>query len=52
MTKTLPYWHVDAFAARPFEGNQAAVMPLERWFDDTVLQAIAEENNFAETAFE
>ena len=49
--KTLPYYHVDAFASRPFTGNQAAVMPLEGWLDDTVLQAIAEENNFAETAF-
>ena len=51
MTKTLPYWHVDAFADRPFAGNQAAVMPLDEWLDDAVLQAIAEENNFAETAF-
>ncbi|MEH6790459.1 PhzF family phenazine biosynthesis protein [Parasphingorhabdus sp.] len=47
----LPYYHVDAFADRPFTGNQAAVMPLESWLDDDVLQAIAEENNFAETAF-
>jgi len=50
-TKTLPYYHVDAFAERPFTGNQAAVMPLESWLDDDVLQAIGEENNFAETAF-
>ncbi len=47
----LPYWHVDAFADRPFAGNQAAVMPLEAWPSDDVLQAIGEENNFAETAF-
>ena len=47
----LPYWHVDAFADRPFGGNQAAVMPLERWLRDDVLQAIGEENAFAETAF-
>jgi len=51
MTNSLPYWHVDAFAARPFAGNQAAVMPLEQWLEDATLQAIAEENNFAETAF-
>ncbi|MBY6219185.1 PhzF family phenazine biosynthesis protein [Qipengyuania aquimaris] len=51
MTRTLPYWHVDAFASRPFEGNQAAVMPLEEWLPQDVLQAIGEENNFAETAF-
>jgi predicted PhzF superfamily epimerase YddE/YHI9 len=47
----LPYWHVDAFADRPFAGNQAAVMPLGEWLPDPVLQAIGEENNFAETAF-
>jgi predicted PhzF superfamily epimerase YddE/YHI9 len=47
----LPYWHVDAFADRPFAGNQAAVMPLDAWLEDGVLQAIGEENNFAETAF-
>ena len=48
---TLPYWHVDAFASRAFTGNQAAVMPLDEWLPDEVLVAIAEENNFAETAF-
>ena len=47
----VPYFHVDAFADRPFTGNQAAVMPLESWLPDETLQAIAEENNFAETAF-
>jgi PhzF family phenazine biosynthesis protein len=47
----LPYWHVDAFADRPFAGNQAAVMPLDEWLPDETLQAIGEENNFAETAF-
>jgi PhzF family phenazine biosynthesis protein len=49
--QTLPYWHVDAFADRPFTGNQAAVIPLAAWLPDEVLQAIGEENNFAETAF-
>ncbi len=49
--KNLPYYHVDAFADRPFTGNQAAVMPLAAWLDDSVLQAIGDENNFAETAF-
>jgi predicted PhzF superfamily epimerase YddE/YHI9 len=48
---TVPYWHVDAFADRPFAGNQAAVMILESWPHDAVLQAIGAENNFAETAF-
>ena len=44
-------YQVDAFAARPFEGNPAAVCPLETWLDDTTLQAIAGENNLSETAF-
>jgi PhzF family phenazine biosynthesis protein len=47
----VPYWHVDAFAERPFAGNQAAVMRLDHWLDDAVLKAIAAENLFAETAF-
>ena len=45
----IPYWHVDAFASRAFAGNQAAVMPLDEWLPDEVLQAIGEENMFAET---
>jgi predicted PhzF superfamily epimerase YddE/YHI9 len=30
---------VDAFATRVFEGNPAAVCPLEKWLDDDLLQA-------------
>jgi PhzF family phenazine biosynthesis protein len=51
VSRAIPYWHVDAFAAQPFAGNQAAVMRLDGWLDDAVLQAIGAENNFAETAF-
>ncbi|MEZ5744271.1 MAG: PhzF family phenazine biosynthesis protein [Sphingomonadaceae bacterium] len=51
MSQAIPYWHVDAFADRAFTGNQAAVMILDEWLDDAVLQQIGEENNFAETAF-
>ena len=47
----LPFFQVDAFASRPFEGNQAAVIPLDQWLDDAILQAIAAENNLSETAF-
>lgn len=47
----LPFFQVDAFAERPMTGNPAAVMPLERWLDDKVMQAIATENNLSETAF-
>lgn len=42
---------VDAFADRPFTGNPAAVMPLDAWLPDEMLQAIALENNLSETAF-
>ena len=44
-------FQVDAFASRAFTGNPAAVMPLERFPDDAVMQAIAAENNLSETAF-
>lgn len=47
----LPFAQIDAFADRPFTGNPAAVIPLTAWLDDAVLQAIAAENNLAETAF-
>ena len=47
----IPVYQVDAFAHRAFEGNPAAICPLEQWLDDEVLQAIAAENNLAETAF-
>ena len=47
----IPFFQVDAFASRPFEGNQACVMPLEDFLPDDTLQAIAAENNVAETAF-
>lgn len=47
----LQQYQVDAFASRAFEGNPAAVCPLEGWLDDGLLQAIAEENNLSETAF-
>jgi PhzF family phenazine biosynthesis protein len=51
MPLKIPYWHVDAFSARPFGGNQAAVMVLGEWLPDDVLVAIGAENLFAETAF-
>jgi PhzF family phenazine biosynthesis protein len=47
----LPIVQVDAFASSPFTGNPAAVMPLDAWLPDDVMQAIAAENNLAETAF-
>ena len=47
----IPFTQIDAFASKPFEGNQACVMPLEVFLPDEVLQKIAAENNVAETAF-
>jgi PhzF family phenazine biosynthesis protein len=48
---SLPFFQVDAFADRPLTGNPAAVIPLENWLDDALMQAIAAENNLSETAF-
>jgi PhzF family phenazine biosynthesis protein len=47
----LPLFQIDAFATQCFRGNPAAVMPLEEYLPDAVLQAIAAENNLSETAF-
>lgn len=46
-----PIFQVDAFTTRRFAGNPAAVIRLERFLPDAVLQEIAAENNLAETAF-
>ena len=45
------YFHVDAFAQRPFAGNPAGVCPLDAWLPAELMQQIAAENNLAETAF-
>jgi len=47
----LPYFQVDAFTSRPFAGNPAGVCLLDHWLPDSLLQAIASENNLSETAF-
>lgn len=47
----LPVYQVDAFADNIFEGNPAAICPLEKWIPDEVMQSIAMENNLSETAF-
>jgi len=44
-------FQIDAFARKVFEGNPAAVCPLEHWLDDSLLKSIAMENNLSETAF-
>lgn len=47
----IPFYQVDAFAERAFEGNPAAVCPLDEWLDEAAMQVIAAENNLSETAF-
>ena len=53
MTQTFRrQWTVDAFAAEPFRGNQACILePFEAWPDAGWMQALAQENNQAETAY-
>lgn len=47
----LPIYQVDAFTNKLFAGNPAAICPLQEWLPDKTMQAIAAENNLAETAF-
>jgi PhzF family phenazine biosynthesis protein len=47
----LPMYQVDAFTEKLFGGNPAAICPLPDWLPDATMQAIAAENNLAETAF-
>lgn len=47
----IPMYQVDAFASKVFSGNPAAICPLKKWLPDEQMQAIAAENNLAETAF-
>ena len=47
----LTIYQVDAFAEQVFKGNPAAVIPLEDWIEDDLMQQIAMENNLSETVF-
>lgn len=47
----LPIYQADAFADSIFRGNPAAIVPLENWLSDELMQHIAAENNLSETAF-
>ncbi|HLG40604.1 MAG TPA: PhzF family phenazine biosynthesis protein, partial [Chitinophagaceae bacterium] len=44
-------YQIDAFADKLFSGNPAAVIPLEKWIDESLMQNLAIENNLAETVF-
>jgi PhzF family phenazine biosynthesis protein len=46
-----PIFQVDAFATRLFTGNPAAVVSMDAFPPDATMQAVAAENNLAETAF-
>ena len=48
---TLTIYHLDAFTNKLFQGNPAAIIPLEKWLDTHLMQRIAMENNLSETAF-
>lgn len=45
------FWQVDAFAEKPFAGNPAAVVPLERPAPESWMRSLAAEMNLSETAF-
>ncbi|PPU99132.1 phenazine biosynthesis protein PhzF [Xanthomonas populi] len=47
----LPMFMVDAFTTVRFKGNPAAVVPLQEWLPESLMQAIASEHNLSETAF-
>jgi PhzF family phenazine biosynthesis protein len=44
-------YQIDAFTDKLFSGNPAAVIPLQKWIDDELMQKIAMENNLSETVF-
>jgi PhzF family phenazine biosynthesis protein len=44
-------YQIDAFASKLFEGNPAAICPLDKWLPEDLMQHIAAENNLSETAF-
>jgi PhzF family phenazine biosynthesis protein len=47
----LKIYIANAFSAEKFGGNPAAVVPLNEWLSDGLMQQIAAQNNLAETAF-
>ena len=47
----LTLYQIDAFTNHIFGGNPAAVMPLQEWISENVMQRLAMENNLSETVF-
>src|SRR5258705_11370313 len=48
---SIPYYHVDSFADKLFEGNPAGVCLFPAFPADAIMQKIAAENRHSETAF-
>jgi len=48
---SLTLYQVDAFADELFKGNPAAVVQLDKFLPDILMQTLAMENNLSETAF-
>ncbi|GGD20552.1 PhzF family phenazine biosynthesis protein [Aureimonas glaciei] len=48
---TLAIYQIDAFTQSVFAGNPAAVVPMDAFLSDDLLQKIALENNLSETAY-
>ena len=44
----LNLYQVDAFTSTLFKGNPAAVVPLEKWIDDELMQLISQRMSIAE----
>lgn len=51
MNYNLTLYQIDTFTDTLFGGNPAAVIPLQKWIDDELMQKIALENNLSETVF-
>jgi PhzF family phenazine biosynthesis protein len=47
----LPIYQIDAFTNKLFGGNPAAVIPLQEWLSDELMQQISMENNVSDTGF-
>lgn len=47
----LPFYWIDAFTSQPFGGNPAAVVPLDAWLDDELLQQMARQHGLSETVY-
>jgi PhzF family phenazine biosynthesis protein len=47
----LKVYIANAFSGKKFGGNPAAVVPLNEWLSEMLMQQIAAQNNLSETAF-